>query len=70
MDFSKEGIVQVLMKRDGMDEIDAGDLVNDCQEEIDVLLMSGCEGFDGLETAEDIIADYFGLEPDYLMAFI
>lgn len=70
MDISKEGIVQILMKRDGMDEIDAGDMVNDCQEEIDDLLMSGCEGFSGVSDAESIIKDYFGLEPDYLMAFI
>lgn len=70
MDLSKDAIIEILMRRDGMLKEDAEDVLADTQDQIDDLLASGCEGFDGVQDAENIIADMLGLEPDYLMVFI
>lgn len=51
-------VVEILMKRDGMTKAEAESLVEETREE----LLSG----DPWE-AEDIIADYLGLESDYIM---
>ena len=48
-------IVRILMKRDGMERDDAEDLLRDAREAVE-------EG----EDPEEILADFFGLEPDYL----
>lgn len=51
-------VVEILIKRDGMTKTEAEELVNETREE----LLSG----DPWE-AEDIIAYYLDLEPDYIM---
>lgn len=51
-------VVEILIKRDGMTKTEAESLIEKTREE----LLSG----DPWE-AEDIIADYLGLEPDYIM---
>jgi len=54
-------IKEVLMKRDNMTEEDADDLINDAKEQLAEYLIE-CNICD----AEDICAEFFGLEPDYL----
>lgn len=51
-------VVKILMKRDGMTEQEATDLVKETKEE---LMNSRCS--DGA----DIIMENLGLEPDYIM---
>ena len=61
-----ESIVKVLMRRDGMSRSDAEELYQEALEELKELGESGgslCE-------AEDLVKDYFGLEPDYLTEMI
>ena len=48
-------LVQVLMDRDGMDRDEAEQLVADARREVE----------DG-EDPEEILHDWFGLEPDYV----
>ena len=48
-------LVQVLMDRDGMDRDEAEQLVADARREVE----------DG-EDPEEILHDWFGLEPDYI----
>lgn len=55
-------IKQVLMERDGMDEDEAKDLIEEARQ----ALMEYIEE-DDLEAAYNICKEYFGLEPDYLM---
>jgi len=56
-----ESIKQILIRRDKMTEVEATDLINDAQGQLNVYLTEG-----DLEGAEDICQEYFGLEPDYL----
>jgi hypothetical protein len=60
-----ETVKQVLMLRDDMLEADADDLINDFKAELE-LLISDC----AIDQAEDLLHEYFGLEPDYLMEFL
>jgi len=53
-------IKEVLMTRDGMNEKEAQDLIDDCIEDMNQRLSDG-------EMPFDICEEYFGLEPDYLM---
>jgi hypothetical protein len=53
------GIKKILMKRDGMTEEEAEDLIQDCKEDLVQRL-----GDD--ETPMEICAEWFGLEPDYI----
>ncbi len=48
-------IVRILMKRDGMERDEAEDLLRDARAAVE----------DG-EDPEEILADWFGLEPDYV----
>jgi len=54
-------IKQVLMDRDGMSENDADNLIDEAIEQLNCYLSDG-----DISSAEDICAEYFGLEPDYL----
>jgi len=56
-------IKQVLMKRDGMSETEADELIAECKEDMNQRLTEG-------EMPDDICEEYFGLEPDYLMELI
>jgi len=60
-----DSIKSVLMKRDGLTAEDAIDRIAEAREQFNLYLESG-----DLEGAEQICADYFGLEPDYVMEFL
>jgi len=59
-----ESIKEVLIKRDEMDPADADDLISDAQDDFNYRIARG-----DLDAAENICADWFGLEPDYLIEF-
>lgn len=56
-------IVEILVRRDGISENEAWNVVEDCKAEILVALDHGA----GITEVEDIVADYLGLEPDYIV---
>ena len=60
-----EEIISILMRRDHLTRIDAYNLIEECREEI----LEACANGHYFE-AEDILADYLGIEPDYLMYLI
>lgn len=51
-------VVEILIKRDGMTKTEAEKLIDETREEL-----LAADPFE----AEDIIADYLGLEADYIM---
>lgn len=57
-----EELVKLLMRRDGISENEAYNLIEGCQQEIQETIEFGAN----LELIEDIIMDWLGLEPDYL----
>lgn len=57
----KNRVVEILMKRDGMSEEEATDLVDETREEL-----LNCDPWE----AEDIMADMLGLELDYIFDVI
>jgi len=58
-----DSIKSVLMRRDGMTEEDAQDLINEARSDMIRRLEKG-------EMPEDICEEWFGLEPDYLVELI
>ena len=50
-----ESIKDVLIRRDGMSSDEADELINEAREEIE----NG-------EDPEEVLMDFFGLEPDYI----
>ena len=63
---SIDELISLITRRDGISHNEAENIVKDCQREIDDAIFH-----DGsLDLVEDIIADYLGLEPDYLELFI
>ena len=59
-------IIQILMRRDGITEEEALEMINSCQEEINYIATH-----DGsYDEVEDSLKYWLGLEPDYLMYFI
>lgn len=54
-----ETIVQILMRRDGMTQEDAEQLLLEARDEV----YAGAD-------PEDVLADYFGLEPDYIFELL
>ena len=56
-------IVEILMKRDGMTEKQAKNLVDRAQKDMHKRLSKG-------EMPMDICEEWFGLEPDYIMDMI
>ena len=59
--FLMNRIVQILIERDGMSESEAHKLINYAVEDFN---------FNEDVNVEDLIAEYFGLEPDYLPDFL
>lgn len=57
-----EEIVALVACRDGISIEEALDVVHQCQSELDMIVMGG----GSIEDAEDCIAYYLSLEPDYL----
>lgn len=58
-------IINILMRRDGISENEARNLVEECRKEIEAVIAGG-----RYMEAEDIIASYLELEPDYIMDLI
>ena len=58
-----ESIKEVLMRRDGMTEEEAGELIEDATNDLHERLADG-------EMPHDICNEWFGLEPDYIMELI
>lgn len=58
-------VVEILMKRDGLTKDEAVKEVQDTQIAVEDALVIGDS-----DAVEDIIADYLGLEPDYIDAFL
>lgn len=56
-----EEIINILMRRDGISRLEAENLVIECKEEMNNAIMGG-----HYIEAEDILASYLGLEPDYI----
>jgi len=59
-------IVDILMRRDGISENEAWNIIEECRKEIHEAILNDAS----INVVEDIIADYLGLEPDYIMYFI
>lgn len=59
-------IVNILCERDGISYNEACDIYEQCQREI----MDAIDYGASLDEVENIIADYVGLEPDYIWCFI
>ena len=59
-------IKSTIMRRDGLTSDKADRLIEEAQEELETAIEEGCS----LDTAEQIIADYFSLEPDYLVELL
>ena len=58
---SMNEIVEILMRRDDISQLEAENLVEECREEIFSAAARG-----SYQECEDIVASYLGLEPDYL----
>jgi len=56
-----ESIKEVLIRRDSMTEDDADELIAQAKDALIEYVNSG-----DMNSAEEICAEYFGLEPDYL----
>lgn len=56
-----EDIINLISRRDNISYIEAMNIVNECMEEMEGAVMRG-----NWQEAEDILASYLGLEPDYL----
>lgn len=54
-------IIEILMRRDNISQLEAENLVEECKMELWDAAMRG-----SYQECEDIIALYLGLEPDYL----
>lgn len=59
--FKRKSIKEILMKRDNMSKEDAEDLIKSAEEALQEYLDEG-----DICSAEEICAEYFGLEPDYI----
>jgi|TARA_R110000744_G_scaffold197280_5_gene316547 hypothetical protein len=57
-----EDIKTILMRRDGLSDSEADNLIAAAQEEFDFLIARGC-----VIEAEHTCQTWFGLEPDYLV---
>jgi len=56
-----ESIKQILMKRDGMSKQEAEELIDEAKDQLQEYLFN-----EEMSLAEDICAEFFGLEPDYI----
>ena len=56
-----EDIIQLISRRDNIPYIEAMNVVNECMEEMESAITMG-----NWQEAEDILASYLSLEPDYL----
>ena len=56
-DVSRNAIIKILMKRDGLSKTEVEDLIKECREALE-------------RGEEDAIAEYLGLEDDYIFGII
>lgn len=63
---SVEEIAQLIARRDNISIEEAYDTVRKCQSELDMIVMGG----GSLDDAEECVAFWLGLEPDYLPALL
>ena len=56
-------LVKLIVKRDGISENEAYEICEQCRHDILHAIDKNCE----IEEVEDILMDWLGLEPDYLM---
>ncbi len=59
-------IAKILQERDGVSYNEAMDAIERCQEELNLIV----EGGGSYDEAEDCVAYWLGLEPDYLMTLL
>lgn len=59
-------IAEILMRRDNISYNEAMDMVERCQDELEILVQGG----GSLDDAEECIAYWLGLEPDYLVTLL
>ena len=57
--FNELKIKEVLMERDGLTYLEADELIQDCREDLEERLALG-------ELPEDIMSEWFNLEPDFI----
>lgn len=55
-------LIELIMRRDGISFNEAANIVEECQREITTAIEWGAS----YDEVTDILADYLGLEPDYL----
>lgn len=58
---SVDDIIKLIARRDNISYIEAMNVVNECMEEMENAVLNA-----NFQEAEDILASYLGLEPDYL----
>ena len=68
--MARETVKQILMRRDKMSEKEANELIAEFRAELAELLDENSTPIAGLCDAEQLVEDYFGLEPDYLDEFL
>lgn len=56
-----EDIINLISRRDNISYLEAMNIVNECMEEMESAVTMG-----NWQEAEDILASYLGLEPDFL----
>lgn len=56
-----EDIINLISRRDNISYLEAMNIVNECMEEMEDAVLNA-----HWQEAEDILASYLGLEPDYL----
>lgn len=59
-------IAEILMRRDNISYNEAMDMVEKCQDELEILVQGG----GSLDEAEECVAYWLGLEPDYLITLL
>ena len=59
-------IAEILMRRDGISYNEAMDMVERCQDELEILVQGG----GSIDDAEDCVAYWLGVEPDYLVTLL
>lgn len=58
---SVDDIIKLIAHRDSISYLEAMNIVNECMEEMEIAVTQG-----NWQEAEDILASYLSLEPDYL----
>ena len=61
-----ETIKEILMRRDGLSALEAGELIVEAKKDLQQRL----EDEDQYDDPHEICSDWFGLEPDYIMELL